>query len=423
MVKMEKETRLTLAIVLSLIFMCIEIVGGYFANSIAIFSDAAHLLTDIAGFVIALIATIAAKSPGTKTLTFGMARAEVFGALGSILSLWMITAVLLYEAFFRALAWFEGNADPVDGFLMFAVACFGVLVNLCLGFVFHEDHGGAFHPAHSHDHGHASHGSDQHGHGHGGCSSSHGGSIELSTPLLSHGAHDKKSEHGHSHAHTESTPLLPNVGSHVVGSKVEPFAFTKAAKCTGHSHDSGSHHDEASESPSQGHDHSHGHGHGGHDESHSHSAHDHSDKDLEAAHGKSGHGHGHDHGHGHEGNYGSAHSGHDHGGHSSDVNLEAAYLHVLTDLIQSIGVALAGAVLWWKPHWQIIDPVCTVLFSIVALNSTLPLINRVAMILFEGTPSNVSYFCVEYASCLLLLRFFYEMSSALPDLQQRLSSI
>eukprot|EP01032_Pedospumella_encystans_P034007 gene34007-38438_t len=61
MAKMEKETRLKLAICLSLVFMCIEIAGGYLANSIAIFSDAAHLLTDIAGFAIALIATIAAK--------------------------------------------------------------------------------------------------------------------------------------------------------------------------------------------------------------------------------------------------------------------------------------------------------------------------------------------------------------------------
>lgn len=409
MLKLEKETRLKLAIFLSLIFMCIEIAGGYLANSIAIFSDAAHLLTDIAGFIIALIATIAAKSPGTKTLTFGMARAEVFGALGSVMSLWVITAFLLYAAFFRAVAWFEGTAESVDGFLMFSVACFGVLVNLCLGYVFHEDHGGAFHPSHSHDHGHSCSG----GHGHHEAPS-HSGyqqvSTEQSQPAKkveaaghdhSHDHKSKGSDHSHSHEHTETTPLLPNVGSTGKPAvKTEPFAFTKAAKCTGHAHDSGSHRlleatpdkpaaAPASKCASNGHDHSHDH--------HSHAAHDHSERDIESARIKEDD-HGHDHGHAHS-SYGSsgghtdshdhgAHSGHAH--HASDVNLEAAYLHVLTDLIQSVGVAIAGAVLWWRPDWQIIDPVCTVLFSIVALNSTLPLINKVAMILFEGTPAHVS---------------------------------
>jgi solute carrier family 30 (zinc transporter), member 2 len=130
---MEKENRLILAIGLSSTFMIVEVIGGYLANSIAIYSDAAHLLTDIAGFGIALVAAIASKSPGTKTLTFGFARAEVFGALGSVLSLWVITAFLLYAAYDRAIKWFAGAPEEVDGFLMFAVACFGVLVNICLG--------------------------------------------------------------------------------------------------------------------------------------------------------------------------------------------------------------------------------------------------------------------------------------------------
>jgi zinc transporter 2 len=408
--KMDKETRLKIAICLSLFFMVIEIAGGYWANSIAIFSDAAHLLTDIAGFAIALIATIAARSPGTKTMTFGMARAEVFGALGSILSLWVITAVLLYAAFVRAIAWFEGKAETVDGFLMFIVACFGILVNLCLGYVFHEDHGGAFHPAHSHDHGHAAHGSDHHDHH----DESHSPVHQVTLPSVAvkktpTTAHDHGHEHGtgkghsHAHEHSETTPLLPNVGAKYTelpgAIKVEPFAFLKAAKCTGHTHEDGSDHME--ESPAKptnsgktntphGHDHSHAHA------GHSHSDHDHLDKDLELGRiaesdlGRSqrasprarsradSHSHLHDH------------------AHSSDVNIEAAYLHVLTDLIQSIGVAIAGAVMWWQPTWQIIDPVCTVIFSIVALNSTLPLINRVGLILFEGTPSTVSACCGPY---------------------------
>ena len=80
----------------------------------------------------------------------------------------------------------------------------------------------------------------------------------------------------------------------------------------------------------------------------------------------------------------------DHNEHNSDVNIEAAYLHVITDLIQSVGVAIAGAVIWLYPSWQIIDPLCTFIFSIFALYSTLPLIRKVLMIFFEGVPTNVN---------------------------------
>lgn len=49
---------------------------------------------------------------------------------------------------------------------------------------------------------------------------------------------------------------------------------------------------------------------------------------------------------------------------AADVNLEAAYLHVLTDLMQSIGVAIAGFIIWYQPTWEIVDPICTLMFSI-----------------------------------------------------------
>ena len=54
-----------------------------------------------------------------------------------------ITAILVYEAYYRALAWFNGEAEDVNGKLMFFVALFGVFVNLCLGLVFSSEHGGA----------------------------------------------------------------------------------------------------------------------------------------------------------------------------------------------------------------------------------------------------------------------------------------
>jgi zinc transporter 2 len=122
--------------------------------------------------------------------------------------------------------------------------------------------------------------------------------------------------------------------------------------------------------------------------------------------------HGHDHGHG-----GSC-TGHDHSSHGNkvdnhvahgggDVNLEAAYMHVLTDLIQSIGVAIAGLVMWFIPHWEIIDPACTLIFSIVAMRSTIPLLGKIFIILFEGTPAHVSVHMVrELRSTIHVLIYF-----------------
>jgi zinc transporter 2 len=75
--------------------------------------------------------------------------------------------------------------------------------------------------------------------------------------------------------------------------------------------------------------------------------------------------------------------------------MESAYLHVITDLIQSIGVAIAGLIIWVKPNWQIMDPICTFIFSILVLYSTIPLVMRVFHIFMEGTPSHVDWHKIE----------------------------
>lgn len=133
---MKKETRLILAISLSFLFMIFEILGGLWANSLAILSDAAHLLTDVAGFIIALLATMMATAPASKHYSFGLARAEVMGALASILSLWVLTFWLLIEAYERTIIWYNGGSLDIDGKLMFFIACIGVIVNICLSCVF-----------------------------------------------------------------------------------------------------------------------------------------------------------------------------------------------------------------------------------------------------------------------------------------------
>ena len=148
-----KEQRLTIAVIVGSIFLCAEIIGGISANSLAIIADAAHLFTDVFGFFIALLAIKFAKSNATQQFTYGYARIEVFSAFFSVLLLWRVTIGLVIQAIFRTIKWTEGKAEKVDGFLMFSLACIGIFVNICLGFVFYEDHGHSL-IGHCHDHNH-----------------------------------------------------------------------------------------------------------------------------------------------------------------------------------------------------------------------------------------------------------------------------
>ncbi len=83
-------------------FMIGEIIAGVMSNSLAIISDAVHLLSDVAGFAIAPMSYNLSKKVASKQFTFGFARAEVFGAFSSILILYIATGVLVYEAMERA---------------------------------------------------------------------------------------------------------------------------------------------------------------------------------------------------------------------------------------------------------------------------------------------------------------------------------
>ncbi|GAB5572489.1 zinc transporter 4 isoform X1 [Prionailurus iriomotensis] len=98
------KTRLTIAAVLYLLFMIGELVGGYIANSLAIMTDALHMLTDLSAIILTLLALwLSSKSP-TKRFTFGFHRlgvptkATVLSAMISVLLVYILMGFLLYEA-------------------------------------------------------------------------------------------------------------------------------------------------------------------------------------------------------------------------------------------------------------------------------------------------------------------------------------
>ncbi|KAK9889494.1 hypothetical protein WA026_004773 [Henosepilachna vigintioctopunctata] len=128
------RNRLLLASSLCLVFMLAEIIGGYLSNSLAIASDAAHLLTDFAGFMVSLFSIWVASRPSTRKMHFGWYRAEVIGALTSVLMIWVVTAVLVYLAFLRLV----NNEFEIDSRIMLITSGLGVVVNLIMGISLHD---------------------------------------------------------------------------------------------------------------------------------------------------------------------------------------------------------------------------------------------------------------------------------------------
>lgn len=222
-VDVRARKKLIIASILCLVFMVAEIIGGVLSNSLAIATDAAHLLTDFASFMISLFAIWVAGRPSTKRLSFGYWRAEVIGALASVVMIWFITAILIWLAIQRII----NQTFEVDTKIMLITSGVAILVNIIMGV--------------------------QLGHGH-----SHGGS-------------------------------------------------------------------------------------------------------------------------------GGAHS------HSVNINVRAALIHVIGDVLQSVGVFVAALVMYFKPEWSIADPICTFLFSIIVLYTTFSILKDALMVLMEGTPSYLQY--------------------------------
>lgn len=339
--------RLYQACFLCTCFIVVEVVGGLMAHSLAILSDAAHLFADLASFGVAIAASYLASMPATRQHTFGLKRTESLAALFSMVSLAFVSIGLGYEAVHRLM---DPPEELVQGKIMSGIASIGVLVNVALAIVLGEDH--VHMPgAHSHD----------------------------------HGDHHEGHDHSHGHGHHES--------SSSVFQKKDSSGYEMLPSYQNESSNHGDH----------AHDHHHGNGVGCDDEEgHAHSHHDHP---ATAATNNHDDGHFHDHDHGSNTAAAAAASSSHHGHcelHSSEVpgpsaaekrnvNLHAAYLHVMADLAQSVAVLIAGVVIWVRPDWHVIDPILTLLFAVLVLYSTLGVLRSSISVLLEETPPSISW--------------------------------
>ncbi|KAL7741616.1 hypothetical protein ACLKA6_019385 [Drosophila palustris] len=244
--------KLIIASILCVFFMICEVVGGVLSNSLAIATDAAHLLSDLAGFLISLFGLYLAGRASTDRFNFGWHRAEVIGAMISVYFIWVITGVLVWLAVQRMI---EGTHE-VDAVIMLITSALAIVVNLIMA-------------------------------------------AQLS--------------HGHSHGQNR----LKVKSSHQI----------------------------ATENPT---------GKGQHLMATSISAHQAQQQKV-------------------------------------NINVRAAIIHVVGDIIQSVGVFLAACVIFFKPEWAVIDSICTFVFSIIVLAVTFNILKDVMMVLMEAAPDYMDY--------------------------------
>jgi len=101
-----------------------ELVGGYLTNSLALMTDAAHMLTDVAALGLTLFALWVGTRPASETKTFGYYRAEILAALVNGVALWVIVIFILAEAWRRL-----HDPPTVAAWGMLAIAGAGLVVN------------------------------------------------------------------------------------------------------------------------------------------------------------------------------------------------------------------------------------------------------------------------------------------------------
>jgi cobalt-zinc-cadmium efflux system protein len=120
------------ALYIAAFFMVLELVGGLMANSLALITDALHMLTDVGSLGLALIIVRIVALPKSQKMSYGYHRAEILGALASALSLLILCAFILYEAMLRLF-----HPLPVSGGIVFVVATLGLIANLWMMRILH----------------------------------------------------------------------------------------------------------------------------------------------------------------------------------------------------------------------------------------------------------------------------------------------
>lgn len=128
------QSALAFALGLTLLFATVEVVAGFVSNSLALISDAGHMVTDAAALGLALLAQLIAKRPPSARNSFGFGRAEALAAFVNGLAMLAVVAWIVIEAVQRF-----ATPKPVEGATVFIVAGVGLLINLGVAWLLSRD--------------------------------------------------------------------------------------------------------------------------------------------------------------------------------------------------------------------------------------------------------------------------------------------
>jgi len=258
--------------------MMMEIVGGLFANSLAVICDAFHLLSDLGGFIVSLISCYLATRQSDKNMNFGFRRFEVLGALLSIIFIWLLTGGLFCMAISRI---FDRNYK-IDSVVMIAMAIMAITVNALMAFTLSCNHN----PFRSKK-------------------ETENNSLDVAKPKV-----------------VICNSQLNSLTKSLNENKSNENSFEEEKKLFS-----------------------------------IHTSFDDSSKINELV--------------------------------NKNINIRAAFIHIMGDLLQSIGVLIAAIVIFFKPEFKIADPACTILFSVVVLATTFPIMSDIINVLSESFPKKV----------------------------------
>jgi len=129
-----KPTVLAASVLLTLTFAAIEVIAGFWSNSLALISDAGHMVTDSTALGLALLAQYIATRPPSPRHSFGFGRAEALAAFINGLAMLAVVGWIVVEAVRRF-----SNPEPVQGKAVFIVALIGLAVNMMVAWLLSRD--------------------------------------------------------------------------------------------------------------------------------------------------------------------------------------------------------------------------------------------------------------------------------------------
>jgi cobalt-zinc-cadmium efflux system protein len=128
------QSAMAIALGLTLLYALVEVVSGFLSNSLALISDAGHMVTDAAALGLALLAQLIARRPPSARHSFGFVRAEALAAFVNSLAMLLLVGWIVFEAAQRL-----AHPEHVGGKTVLIVAAIGACINITVAWVLSRD--------------------------------------------------------------------------------------------------------------------------------------------------------------------------------------------------------------------------------------------------------------------------------------------